>query len=176
MSDSPKRIVGNHERCDIGGDIGYCNTYMSDLAVNRQALHDFEVIDTYEGGLVLTGSEVKSARAGHVNLKGSFLTLQNGELILKNMHIGHYAPAGSAEGYDPIRDKVVMVHKKELNTLRGRHEADRLTMVPVSLYTSRSRIKLKFALARGKKKHEKRAAIKERDLNRDARRYSEYDL
>ncbi|MFA5946314.1 MAG: SsrA-binding protein SmpB [Patescibacteria group bacterium] len=148
---------------------------MSDLAVNRQALHDFEVLDTYEGGLVLTGAEVKSARAGHVNLKGSFLTMQNGELILKNAHIGHYAPAGSAEGYDPTHDKKVLVHKKELNILRGRHEAERLTMVPISLYTSKSRVKLKFVLARGKKKHEKRAVIKARDLDRDTRRYGEYD-
>ncbi len=149
---------------------------MTDLAVNRKALHDFEVIETFEGGLVLTGAEVKSAKAGHVNLKGSFLTFQGGELILKNTHIGHYAPSGSAEGYDPTGDRKVLVHKKELNLLRGRHETERLTMVPISLYTSRSRVKLKFALARGKKKHEKRAAIRERDLDRDARHYDEYDV
>lgn len=148
---------------------------MADLAQNRKALHDFEILDTFEGGLVLTGAEVKSAKNGNVNLKGAFLLFQRGELILKGMHIGAYAPAGNLEAYNPIRDRVVLVHKKEIAKLKAKSEIERLTMVPLSLYTARSLVKVKFALARGKKQYEKRESIKERDLDRDARRFSEYD-
>lgn len=149
---------------------------MPELAINAKAKHDYEFLQTFEGGLVLTGAEVKSAKAGNANLKGSFLTIQNGELFLKHAHIGHYAPAGPDENYDSRRDRKVLVHKKELNILRGKHEAERLTIVPLSLYTERSLVKLKFALARGKKKHEKREAIKARDVERDIRSYDEFDV
>jgi SsrA-binding protein len=148
---------------------------MADLAVNRKALHDFEVLETFEGGLALTGPEVKSAKNGNVNLKGAFLSFQRGQLLLKGVHIGAYAPAGHADAYNPTRDRVVLVHKKEMNKLQGKNEVERLTLVPLSLYTVRSLVKVKFALARGKKQFEKRESIKERDLNRDARRLSELD-
>jgi SsrA-binding protein len=148
---------------------------MADLAQNRKAFHDFEMLETFEGGLVLTGPEVKSAKNGNVNLKGSFLLFQKGQLVLKGMHIGAYAPAGNTEAYNPTRDRVVLVHKKEMNKLRAKNEAERLTIVPLSLYTARSLVKVKFALARGKKQFEKRDSIKERDLSRDVQRYSEYD-
>jgi len=149
---------------------------MADLAVNRKAFHDFEILETFEGGLVLTGAEVKSAKNGNVNLKGAFLLFQHGQLTLKGVHIGAYAPAGNLEAYNPIRDRVVLVHKKEIAKLKAKNEVERLTMVPLSLYTARSLVKVKFALARGKKQFEKRESIKERDLDRDARRYSEYDV
>jgi SsrA-binding protein len=148
---------------------------MPELAHNAKAKHDFEFLQTFEGGLALTGAEVKSAKAGNANLKGAFLTIRNGELYLKNAHIGHYAPAGPQETDETRRDRKVLIHKKELNVLRGKQETERLTIVPISLYTAGSLVKLSFALARGKKTHEKREAIKARDIERDIRTHSEYD-
>lgn len=142
---------------------------MPTLATNKKARHDFELLEEFEAGLKLTGPEVKSVRAGNVSLTGSFLTLQHGELYLKNTHIGPYAPAGPMNSPDTRRDRKVLVHKRELNRLRAKHEAERLTIVPISLYTSRGFVKLSFALARGKKKHEKRDTLKKRDLDREIR-------
>jgi SsrA-binding protein len=142
---------------------------MQALATNKKAYHDFETLDEFEGGLKLTGPEVKSVRAGNVSLTGAFLTLQRGELFLKNAHIGHYAPAGKNQPEDTRHDRKVLVHKRELTRLRAKHEAERLTIVPISLYTSRGFVKLGFALARGKKKHEKRETLKKRDLDREIR-------
>lgn len=140
---------------------------MPQLAKNARALHDFELVQTFEGGLVLSGPEVKSAKMGHVNLKGAYLDIVEGELIIRGMHIGHYAPSGSAEKYIPTRERTVLVHKKEINVLRGKHEAERLTIVPVSVYTKGDLVKLEFALARGKRQHEKRDTIKRRDIERE---------
>lgn len=140
---------------------------MPQLAKNARALHDFELVQKFEGGLSLTGAEVKSAKQGHVNLKGSYLDIVDGQLIIRGMHIGHYAPAGSADKYLPTRERIVLVHKKEINVLRGKHEADRLTIVPVSVYTKGNLVKLEFALARGKRQHEKRDTIKRRDIERE---------
>ena len=142
---------------------------MPPLATNKKAYHDFEILDEFEGGLKLTGPEVKSVRAGNTSLTGAFLTLQGGELYLKNAHIGHYAPAGKEQPIDTRHDRKVLVHKRELHRLRAKHEAERLTIVPISLYTSRGFVKLGFALARGKKKHEKRETLKQRDLDREIR-------
>lgn len=122
---------------------------------------------------MLTGAEVKSAKGGNVNLKGAFLLVERGQLILKGMHIGAYAPAGNSETYNPIRDRVVLANKKEIAKLQAKREIERLTLVPLSLYTARSLVKVKFALARGKKQFEKRESIKERDLNRDVQRFGE---
>jgi len=142
---------------------------MSTLATNKKAFHDFEVLDEFEGGLKLTGAEVKSVRKGDVSLAGSFLTLQRGELYLKNAHIGHYPPAGKEQPLDTRHDRKVLVHKRELHRLQAKHEAERLTIVPISLYTSQGFVKLGFALAKGKKKHEKRETLKKRDLDREIR-------
>jgi SsrA-binding protein len=142
---------------------------MPPLATNKKAHHDFELLEEFEGGLKLTGAEVKAVRAGNVSLTGAFLTLQRGELYLKNAHIGHYAPAGKDQPEDTRLDRKVLVHKRELKRLQAKHEAERLTIVPISLYTSRGFVKLGFALARGKKKHEKRETIKRRDLDREVR-------
>lgn len=142
---------------------------MPALATNKKAYHDFEILEEFEGGLKLSGAEVKSVRAGNVSLSGSFLTLQGNELYLKNAHIGHYAPAGKDQPEDTRHDRKVLVHKRELLRLKAKHEAERLTIVPISLYTSRGFVKLGFALAKGKKKHEKRETLKKRDLDREIR-------
>ena len=143
---------------------------MPTLAINPRAKFDFEILETIEGGLKLSGAEVKSARAGHVSLKGSFLSVQNGELFLKNTHIGKYAPAGRLQdNYDTRRDRKVLVHGRQLKNLTGKKETQGLTLVPIRVYTKGNLIKVEFAVARGKKKFDKREVIKKRDLDRQAR-------
>lgn len=140
------------------------------LAVNKRAKFDYDLVETYEAGLVLTGPEVKSAKAGSVQLKGAFLDIRSEELWLKNSHISKYAPAASAQKeYDPARDRKVLVRKRELKRLIGKRKAEGLTLVPVSLYVKHNLVKLEFAVARGKKKYEKREAIKKRDVERHLR-------
>ena len=119
---------------------------------------------------MLTGAEVKSAKMGSVNLKGSFLHVRGNELFITGMHIGAYAPAGKSDAYKPIHDRKVLVHKKEISKLRSKSQAERLTIVPISVYTAKNLVKLSFALARGKKQFEKRDAIKKRDVEREMRR------
>ncbi len=143
---------------------------MSNLAVNKRARTDYEFLEVFEGGLHLRGAEVKSAKAGNLNLRGSFLTIQKNELWIKNMHIGKYGPAGSQEIYDPTRDRKVLVHKRELRRLIGKMREKGLTLVPIRVYTKGALVKLEFALARGKAKHEKRAKIKQRDIEREMER------
>lgn len=143
---------------------------MSALAINPRARFDFELLEHLEGGLVLTGAEVKSAKLGHAQLKGAFLTIESGNLVLKHAHIGLYAPAGAQDGYDSRRGRRVLVHKKELRRLMSKHETERLTMVPVQMYVKKGLVKLEFALARGKKRHDKKEALKKRDLDRQMHR------
>jgi SsrA-binding protein len=142
---------------------------MPTLATNPRAAFDYDLLEKYEGGLMLTGAEVRSIRLGHVTLKGAFMTLQHSELYLKHAHISPYAPAGTKPGYDPKRDRKVLVHNRQLKEIIGKHEADGLTIVPISLYTKANLIKVSFAIARGKKKFEKRETIRRRELDREAR-------
>lgn len=139
---------------------------MANLAVNKHAKSDYEFLEIMEGGLMLSGAEVKSARSGNVKLQGSFLTVEKNELFLKNAHIGKYGPAGVQEEYDPTRSRKVLVHTKELNKIREKKHSQGLTLVPIRVYTKGALIKLEFAIARGKKKYEKRETIKKRDLDR----------
>jgi SsrA-binding protein len=140
------------------------------LAVNPKARHSFDLIEQFEGGLVLTGAEVKATMQGNANIKGAFVTLRNGELWLRNAYIGHYTPSGPQPEGAERRDRKILVHKNEIRTLIMRHEAERLTMIPLDIHLSGRRIKLSFALARGKRKHEKRASIKKREVDREIRR------
>ncbi|MBI4437452.1 SsrA-binding protein SmpB [Candidatus Uhrbacteria bacterium] len=142
---------------------------MPTLAVNKTARFDYEILETLEGGLALTGAEVKSIKAGHVQLKGAFLDMREGELWLKNAFVSAYKPAGVREEYDPSRNRKVLVHKRELNRLVGKRHAEGLTLIPLSLYTKGGLVKLSFAVARGKKHFEKREAIKKRDVQRQIR-------
>lgn len=136
---------------------------MAILARNKQVLHDYNLLEEFEGGLMLTGAEVKAARQGHVQLKGSFLSIERGELVVKNLFIGPYAPAGKQDGYDAVRTKKVLVHAKELKSLIGKKQTQGLTLVPISVYTKGNFVKLGFAVARGKKQYEKRDLLKKID-------------
>ncbi len=143
---------------------------MPSLATNPKAHHSYDLIEEFEGGLVLTGAEVKALALGNGNIIGAFVTLRGKELWLRNAYIGHYLPSGPQKIGAERRDRKILVHKAELRTLVMRHEAERLTMVPLNLHFSKRRIKVTFALARGKRKHEKRAALKKREVDRDIRR------
>ncbi len=142
---------------------------MPTLAVNKKARFDYELLETLEAGLVLTGAEVKSIKAGHVQMKGAFLDISKDELWLKNTYIAKYGPAGKQEDYISDRNRKVLVHKRQLARLIGKKQSDGLTLVPLSIYTKGNLIKLQFAVARGKKKHEKRESIKKRDVDRQIR-------
>lgn len=140
---------------------------------NRKARHDYEILEKFEGGLVLDGQEVKSVREGGAKLTGAYLQVFQGELWLIGMHISAYSKQSLKEGIDPTRRRKVMVHKRELQHLAGKTEQKGLTLVPFSLYPSGRRIKLSFAICRGKKLHDKRESIKARDLARQIRRGDE---
>lgn len=143
---------------------------MPTLAINKSARFDYDLLETFEAGLVLTGPEVKSVKAGSVQLKGAFLDIRGTTLWLKNAHISKYPPAaGAQKEYDPTRDRKALVHKRELKRLIGKKKSEGLTFIPVSIYLKGNLIKLKFAVARGKKKYEKREAIKKRDIERQLR-------
>lgn len=143
---------------------------MPSLATNKKAGFDFDLQEEFEAGLVLLGWEVKSAKAGHVQLKGSFLHIHNGELWLKNAFISPYKPAGNQE-VKSDRDRKVLVHKRELKRLVGKKLTEGLTLVPLRIYTKGNLVKLVFAVAKGKKKYEKREAIKKRDVDRQMKEH-----
>ena len=141
--------------------------------VNRQARHDYEILETYEAGLVLAGHEVKSIKQGNISLKGAYVTLKQSptpELYLTNAAVGAYAKAGPLPEYDPRRSRKLLVKKLEIKSLIGKLQTKGLTLVPLRVYTKRSRIKLEFGLARGKKKHDKKETLKRRDIERDIKR------
>ncbi|MBT3231137.1 SsrA-binding protein SmpB [Candidatus Uhrbacteria bacterium] len=139
---------------------------MPTLATNKRAKFDYDLIHEFEGGLVLTGAEVKSAKKGHMSLQGSFLTVRKNELWLRNTHIGKYAPAGEQTDYNPTQDRKVLVHKAEIKKMIGKKDSQGLTIVPIRVYTKGSLVKIAFALARGKRKYEKRDSIKKRDIEK----------
>jgi SsrA-binding protein len=142
---------------------------MGSLAINKRARFDYELLEHYEGGLALTGAEVKAIKKGSADMKGAFLSIENKELWIKNLYIGKYAPAGPQPDYKEKRNRKVLVHRKEINTLIGKKQAQGLTIVPIRVYTKGNLVKLEFATARGKRKYEKRDSIKKRDLDRQAR-------
>ena len=136
------------------------------VATNKQAYHNYNIIETYEAGLALQGSEVKSIREGQVNLKDSFVRIDNGEAFVLNMYIAPYKPASKLQ-HDPYRKRKLLLHKREILKLMGKVQEKGLTIVPTKLYFKNGKAKLEIALAKGKAKHEKRQAIKERDLKRE---------
>jgi len=143
------------------------------LANNRRASFDYELLENYEAGLVLSGQEVKSAKAGHINLNGAYVSLRDSqsgvELWLINAHISAYSFAGKLDNYEPTQERKLLLKKSEIARLVGKTKEKGLTLVPLKMYTKRSFVKLEFALGRGKKKYDKREAIKKRDVERQIR-------
>lgn len=142
---------------------------MTDLASNDRARYDYELLEKLEAGLVLDGQEVKSAKTGHLKLKGAHVAFTRGEAMLIGAHIARYPKAGPLPDYDPERSRKLLLHKRQLDRLRGKREEEGLTIVPLRAYMVGGRIKLEIAVARGKKQYEKRESIKKRDIDRQVR-------
>lgn len=143
---------------------------MPQLAFNREARHNYTILETLEAGVSLTGPEVKSAKAGSVSLKGSYATIKDNELWLLNAHIGAYKAAGPNIKHDPVRSRRLLVRRTEIDRLIGKLHSEGLTLVPLSLYSKSGLVKVELGLARGKKAHDKRASIKKREVDRGLRR------
>src|SRR3954454_18656360 len=140
---------------------------MPDVAVNRQARHRYNLLDKWEAGLVLTGTEVKSLRGGNVQLKDGYASVRDGEVWLHNVHIPPYAPA-TRKNHEPERPRKLLLHRREIERLIGKTKEKGLTLVPTRLYFSDShRAKVEIALARGKDVGDKRQSIKEREMKRE---------
>ncbi|MDR0812656.1 MAG: SsrA-binding protein SmpB [Oscillospiraceae bacterium] len=136
------------------------------LASNRKAYHDYFILEKFEAGLELFGTEVKSIRAGNANLKDSFCTFRDGEAFAQGLHVSPYEK-GNIFNRDPDRQKRLLLHKREISRLSAKCAQDGLTVVPMELYLLGARVKLELALCQGKKLYDKRASIAERDAKRD---------
>jgi SsrA-binding protein len=143
---------------------------MGILAENRKAKFDYNILETFQAGLVLNGQEVKSIRLGRMNLTGSYVILQKGELFLVGSQVPPYQPKNASAGYDAGRSRKLLVRKQELNSLIGKSRERGLTLLPLKVYTQKHKIKLEFALAKGQKKYDKREKIKKREAEREIER------
>ena len=142
---------------------------MKVLSTNKKAFFDYEIIEGLEAGIVLLGTEVKSAKEGKINLKDAFVKIMNGEAYLLNCHISPYSH-GNITNHDPTRTRKLLLHKKELNKLIGKSKEKGLTLVPLKMYLKGNKIKVEIALAKGKKIYDKRESIKKKDLSREIKR------
>lgn len=136
---------------------------------NKRARHDYEILETWEAGVVLTGTEVKALRDGRANLTDAFGIVKDGEVFLLNLHIGAYGQ-GNVFNHDPTRTRKLLLHKREIRRLIGSVERQGLTLVPLDLYFKGGRVKTRLALARGKQQHDRREDIKKRDAEREIAR------
>ena len=140
------------------------------VATNRRARHDYDILERFECGIALVGSEVKSLRAGRVQLRDSYARIQDGEVWLHSVHIAPYAFAHGRDGHDPERPRKLLLHRREIAVLAARTQQESLTLVPLSVYFKDGRAKVELAVARGRKRYDKRHAIAERDARREADR------
>ena len=143
---------------------------MKVFAENRKARFDYEILETFEAGLVLTGTEVKSIREGRVSLKDAYVDVRDGELYLVNMYVAPYPMAAEMFQHDPERPRKLLLHRYEINRIIGKLSQRGLTAVPLKLYARGPWIKAEIALVRGKRKYEKRESIKRRELEREIER------
>lgn len=137
---------------------------------NRQARYLYEILETYEAGIQLHGTEVKSIRAGKVNLKDGFALIRNGEALLMNIHISPHHTTSQVFNHDPRRTRKLLLHRDEIRKLTGKVEQQGLTLVPLKMYLKRGWVKVDIALARGKKLHDKREDVRRRDDQREMQR------
>ena len=139
------------------------------IARNKKALHEYHIVESYEAGIALAGPEVKSVREGKVSLSESFARVDRGEVWLHDMHISPYGPAGRWNA-DPVRERRLLLHRREIRRLIGATQEKGLTLVPLDVYLRNGYVKVTLALARGKKLHDKRETVKRRDAEREMRR------
>ena len=140
----------------------------SSIAENRKASHDFHLLETFEAGLVLLGTEVKAIREGRVNLRDSYARVEDGEVFLYNVHISPYSHRGYAD-HEPLRRRKLLLHRDEIRKLIGKTVEKGMTLVPVRLYFKNGRVKLAVSLAKGKKDYDKRETIRRREVDRETR-------
>ena len=138
------------------------------IAENRKAFHDFHLLETFEAGLVLLGTEVKAIREGRVNLRDSFARVEDGEVFLYNVNISPYSHRGYAE-HEPLRRRKLLLHRDEIRKLIGKTVERGMTLVPTRLYFRNGRVKVSVSLAKGKKEYDKRETIKRREADRETR-------
>lgn len=143
---------------------------MNHLADNRKAKFDYEILETFSAGLELLGSEVKSVKEGKMNLQGAFVVVRGGEAYLLNANIPPYQPKNTPRDYEPLRKRKLLLSRKELEELEKMEQTKGLTIVPLSVYNKGRFLKLDLAIARGKKKFDKRESIKRRDVEREIKR------
>lgn len=140
------------------------------LAINKRASFDYELKESYEAGLVLTGQEVKSVKTGHMSLKNSFVTLKDNEIFLTGAMIPFYSYAKKDPSYSSSRPRKLLLHKKEIQQLIGKIRTQGLTLVPIQVYTKGSLLKLQFSIGKGKKHYDKRDSIKKKSSKRQIER------
>jgi len=140
----------------------------SNIAENRKAFHDFHLLETFEAGLVLLGTEVKAIREGRVNLRDSFARVEDGEAFIYNVHISPYSHRGYAD-HEPLRRRKLLLHRSEIRKLIGKTVEKGMTLVPTRLYFKDGRVKVAVSIARGKKDYDKRETIKKRETDRETR-------
>lgn len=139
------------------------------LAQNKKAWHDYNILETIEAGLVLTGTEIKSVRASRINLKDGYAQIHNGEAWLMNVHISEY-DQGNRFNHDPLRPRKLLLHKKQINELAGKTSQQGITIVPLKVYLKNGFAKVLLGVAKGKHEYDKRETIKRRDQEREIRR------
>ncbi|MGH4016965.1 MAG: SsrA-binding protein SmpB [Pseudonocardiaceae bacterium] len=139
------------------------------IVSNRKARHDYAILDTYEAGIVLTGTEVKSLRAGRASLTDAYGSVEDGEVWLRNVHIPEY-DQGSWTNHEPRRTRKLLLHRKEIERLIGKTRESGLSLVPLSMYFADGKVKVELALARGKRSYDKRADLAKRDADREVAR------
>ena len=140
----------------------------SNIAENRKAFHDFHLLETFEAGLVLLGTEVKAIREGRVNLRDSYARVEDGEVFLYNVNISPYSHRGYAD-HEPLRRRKLLLHRDEIRKLIGKTVEKGMTLVPTRLYFKNGRVKVAVSLAKGKKEYDKRETIKRREVDRETR-------
>ena len=137
---------------------------------NRKAHFNYEVLEKYEGGIELVGNEVKSVREGRMSLEGAFVIVRGGEVFLINANIDPYQPKNAPKDYNPLRNRKILLTKKEIAELGESEKNKSLTIIPISLYNKGRKIKIEIALVKGKKQHDKRETTKKRETDRELRR------
>jgi SsrA-binding protein len=140
----------------------------ANIAENRKAFHDYHLLETFEAGVALLGTEVKAIREGRVNLRDSFARVENGEVFLYNVNISPYSHRGSAD-HEPMRRRKLLLHRQEIQKLVGKTVEKGMTLVPVRMYFKDGRVKVAVSLAKGKKEYDKRETIKRREVERETR-------
>ena len=140
----------------------------TNIAENRKAFHDYHILDTWEAGMVLLGTEVKSIREGRVNLRDSYARIERGEVWLFNVNISAYSHRGYAD-HEPLRQRKLLMHRDEIRKLIGKTTEKGMTLVPTRMYYQKGRVKVEVGLAKGKKDYDKRETIKRRETERETR-------